>query len=197
VAAPLYLIRHTGVTLVAGLSPGEWPASADGVAAAERLATAPALRTVRMVASSPEVKALATAEPIARQLGLELKVEPDLREVSRPPSSIVPPDVIRGWIRAYLSEGGRDGWEPRAQARARVTSCIDRLRAATAGPIAVVSHGLVLTLYRGDEQNLWQSMPLPAVAVSDAAGISSWLSVDEFLAVTPSGTDPPSRLACQ
>ena len=187
-AAPLYLIRHTGVTLVAGLSPGEWPASAEGVAAAERLATAPALKTVRTVASSPELKALATAEPIARQLGLQVTVEPDLREVSRPPSSIVPPDVIRAWVHAYLSEGGQDGWEPPAEARARITSCIDRLRATTPCPIAVISHGLVLTLYRGDEQNLWQSMPLPAVAVSDAVGISSWLSVEEFLAVTPSGT---------
>ena len=56
-----------------GLRPGEWPASPEGIAAAERLAT----------------------------------------------------------IRAYVIEGGREGWESASAAKERITSCIGRVRAAT------------------------------------------------------------------
>ena len=113
------------------LLPSEWPASPEGIAAAERLATAPLLSPVEAVASSPAVKALATAEPIATRLGLKVMVEAELREVERPPSPIVPKDVIDGWVRAYVIEGGREGWESASAAKERITSCIGRVRAAT------------------------------------------------------------------
>ncbi len=179
----LLLVRHTAVTLVEGLAPGEWPASPEGLAAAARLAQAPLFAGVRAVASSPERKALATAEPIARRLGLALAVEPDLREVERPPGPIVSSEEIGRRVRADLIDGGADGWEPPADARQRVVGCVDRLRAATDGPLAIVSHGLLLTLYRGDAGGLGAVLPLPAIAIAGGERPGPWLSVDEALAL--------------
>ena len=172
------------MTLVDGLPPGEWPASPEGLEATERLASARLFAGVRSVASSPERKALATAAPIARRLGLDVIVEPDLREVSRPHGPIVSSEQVGRWVHAYLTGNGLDGWEAPEAARNRVDACIERLRAAAAGPLAVVSHGLLLTLYRRDEAALWRTMPLPAVAVSAGAAFGPWLSVDEACAVT-------------
>ena len=180
----LVLVRHTAVTLVEGLAPSEWPASPAGVAEAERLASAPVFSALAAIASSPERKALATAEPIARRLGLEVVVEPDLREVGRPPGPIVSAEEIGRRVRAYLDEGRLDGWEPATAARERVDACIARLRRTADGPLAVVSHGLLLTLLRRDTAGLWESMPLPAVAIGPSSqAVGPWLSVEQALAL--------------
>jgi broad specificity phosphatase PhoE len=175
----LLLVRHTGVTLVEGIAPAEWPASPEGLDAAERLAAAPLFEAVAAIASSPERKALATAEPIAQRLGLEIAVEPDLREVERPSGPIVTSEEVARRVAAYLDDGGFEGWEPPGAARERVTACIERLRAEAGGPLVVVSHGLLLTLFRGDSFALWRKIPLPAVAIADGDEMGSWLSVDD------------------
>lgn len=173
----LLLVRHTAVTLVEGLAPAAWPASPEGVVEAERLAAAPVFVGLAALASSPERKALATAEPLARRFGLEIVVDEDLREVERPHGPIVPALEVQRRARLYLA-GGLDGWERPEAARRRVISCIERLRREAPGPSAVVSHGLLLTLYRGGDHALWEEMPLPALAVGDERGIGPWLSVD-------------------
>lgn len=142
--AVLVLVRHTAVKLLEGVPAREWPASPDGIAAEERLATAPVLSSIRLVTSSPEPKALATAQPLARRLGLEVMVESDLREVDRPPGPIVSAAEVQRRVRAYLADG-LEGWEPRTDATVRVRACVTRLREG-ADSIAVVSHGLLLTL---------------------------------------------------
>jgi broad specificity phosphatase PhoE len=175
----LILVRHTAVTLVDGLAPSEWRASPEGLEDAERLATAPLFAGAVVVASSPERKALATAEPIAKRLGVEVAVEADLREVARPAGPIVSSEEYGRRVAAYLGGGSLDGWEHPEPALQRATECIERLRRNAGGPLVVVSHGLLLTLYRGDSIDLWRGMPLPAVAVSTAGGFGPWLSVDE------------------
>ena len=178
---PAFLVRHTGVTLVEGLAPGEWPASPEGVEAAERLASADLFAGATAVASSPEAKAVATAEPFARRLGLDVSLEPALREVERPRGPIVSSDELARWVAAYLEGVDLDGWEPIQEAKHRVTACIDRLRREVDGPCVVVSHGLLLTLYRGDAAGLWKTMPLPAVAVARGAEIGPWLSLADVV----------------
>jgi hypothetical protein len=39
---------------------------------------------------------------------------------------------------------------------------------------------LLLTLYGDDSAGLWETMPLPAVAVADGDEVGPWLSVDEI-----------------
>jgi probable phosphoglycerate mutase len=173
----LYLVRHTEVEPVAAVPAPDWLPTPAGLAAAERLATAPVWRSVTVVATSPEPKARATAAPIAREAGLPLRVEPDLREVGRPGQPLVRRTDYVALVAAYFAGEPVAAWEPAEAARRRIGACIERIAADAAGPLAVVSHGLVLSLHLGLTLAEWNAIPLPAVA--EAPG--PFLGVDEFL----------------
>ena len=121
---------------------------------------------MRLIASSPEPKAVDTATPIARALDVELRVEDDLREARRPGQVTARAEYVR-LASAYLRGEHVAGWEPAAEVRARVSNCIERLVAATPGDVAVVSHGLALSLFLGLAPEEWERIRLPAVAVVD------------------------------
>jgi phosphohistidine phosphatase SixA len=124
----LYLVRHAEVEPRKGVPAPDWQLTVAGHEAARLLAEAPAWRALTSIASSPEPKARATAEPIAVAAGLELRQEPDLREVRRG----IP--------------------------------VVER-EAYSAGALAVVSHGFVLSVYLGLGHADWQRIASPAVAV--------------------------------
>jgi probable phosphoglycerate mutase len=79
-----YLIRHAerlgDPQLLAGRMPG-WPLTPRGRAQAERLARELAGEPIRHVFSSPVERARATAEPIARRLGLTVMISPAINEI--------------------------------------------------------------------------------------------------------------------
>lgn len=162
----LYLVRHAAVELREEVPAPDWQLSAEGRAAAEQLAQAPVWKQLTLIASSPEPKAWATAKPIAAAAGLDLQEEADLREVSRPFAPINRTAYV-ALVQRYLAGEPIPGWEPRDTARARIESCIARLVDRAIGPRAVVSHGLVLSLYLGLAHEEWQRVPLPAVAAVD------------------------------
>jgi len=164
----LYLIRHAAVELEEGVPAPEWQLTPAGRAAAGRLARSQAWRELTLIATSPEPKARGTAEPIATAAGLELREEPDLREVSRERTPILARADYVALVERYLAGDAVAGWESGQLARRRVASCIARLVRDAAGPCAVVSHGLVLSLYLGLAVADWQAITLPAVAVVDA-----------------------------
>jgi broad specificity phosphatase PhoE len=183
----LILVRHARVALSSDAPPHEWRLTLEGRADAERLAGAPVLDGVSLVVTSPEPKACATAEPIARRLGAVLREDADLREAERGASSVDDRAAfvarVDGWF------GGRrvDGWEARDRAAARIQRCIGRLLDEWSEDLAVVSHGTVLSLYlaalRGQPRvslEEWRAIPLPAVAVVDPVGrrvVESWTGV--------------------
>ena len=184
----MYLVRHVEVEPVAGVPPHEWLPTDAGLAAARRLAQAPVWRDVRTVATSPEPKARATAEPLARAAGVPLRVEPDLREVVRGAPPALAAAEHRDRVRRYL--GGGDpvaGWEARDRARDRFAGCVRRLLAGAPAPLATVSHGTILALYLGLAFEEWCAIDLPAVAVADPTTgtlLEPFRGVDEFLAGT-------------
>jgi broad specificity phosphatase PhoE len=165
--AALYLIRHVEVELRDGTPPEEWLPTPAGVAAAERLAREPFVRELRLVASSPEPKAVATATPIANAAGLPLRVEDDLREAQRPGTPILEPDAYVALVARYLAGKENPGWEPAADARARFGASVERLAAEGSGPVAVVAHGLVISLHLGYGLEEWRALSLPAVVTAD------------------------------
>ena len=61
-------------------------------------------------------------------------------------------------VRRYLAGEPLDGWEPRADARARVAAALDGLDDAVA-----VSHGLAISLYLGWSFEQWRALRLPDV----------------------------------
>ena len=183
----MYLVRHVDVEPVAGVVPHEWLPTDAGLAAASRLAEAPVWLDVRTVATSPEPKARATAEPLARAAGVPIRVEPDLREVVRDAPPALAAAEHRDRVLRYLGGGRIDGWEARDGALDRFAGCVRRLLAAAAAPLAIVSHGTVLALYLGLSFEEWLAIDLPAVAIADPTTgtlLEPFRGVDEFLAST-------------
>jgi broad specificity phosphatase PhoE len=151
----LWLVRHAPVELDLDRPAHTWELTPEGRADAEELALR--LPPVSRVLSSPEPKAVATAEPIARAAGVELELDERLREVRRD-ANLPDYDAHRAAVRRYLAGEPVDGWEPRDEVVARV-------RAAVAGidNAVVVSHGMALSLLLGYGFDEWNRIGLPDV----------------------------------
>ena len=191
----VYLVRHAHVVVSEDVPAREWPLSDAGRRDAERLGRSPAWHEIALVAAGPEPKMLGTAEPIAAAAGRAPRREPDLGEVERGATWTAGAERYRALVQGFFAGDSPPGWEPRDRARARVASCIERLLDEAAGPLAVVSGGLALTLYltsfpdTGDAFEVWSAIPLPAVAVVDAAArrvVTPFEPVEAFLARLPS-----------
>lgn len=169
----VYLVRHAGVAVRPERPSTEWHLSAVGREAAQSLSQEPHWAGLRGLHTSPEPKALGTAQRIAAANGQRLLVEPDLREVGR-----------RAWVaegyselvRGYLGGTEVGAWEARDSALGRVRRSIDGIAARERGhDVAVVSHGLVLTLYLAAlldldpsaSFELWSRMRFPDLGVID------------------------------
>ena len=167
----LILVRHAQVDPRADVAPHEWQLSERGRRDAEALARWPGWNGVTVVASSSEPKAVETATPIAAAAGVELPVEDDLREVRRG-SELLSHEAHVARVSAYLEGASVRGWEPWEQARRRITACIDRLVADAVGDVAVISHGVVLSVFLGLSAQEWERIPFPAIAVLQGSGLA-------------------------
>ena len=183
----LVLVRHAQVRLEPELPPHLWELTAEGRAGAEALAQLDLFAGVEAVVTSLEPKARATAEPIARVAGVELRVEPELREAERGKSPVDDRARFVAQVDAWLGGSPVPGWEERDAAAARIVACIERLLATFGGDLVVVSHGTVLSLYlawlHGQARvdlGEWETIPLPAVAVVDPAArriVEAWHTI--------------------
>lgn len=172
----LVLVRHARVRLDPDVPPQIWELTDEGRADAERLARLAVLDGLEVVVTSPEPKARATAEPIARAAGVELRIERDLREAERGASPVDDRDGFVKRVDDWLGGTPVPGWEERDLAAVRIVACVERLLAESSDSLVLVSHGTVLSLYlawlRGQERvdlAEWEAIPLPAVAVVDPA----------------------------
>ncbi len=168
----LYLVRHGAVTMQPEQPSAQWHLSPEGRTTVDTLADEPFWPQVRGIHTSAEPKAEATAQRIAARHALPIRIEPELREVERPWTDGDYADAVR----RYLADEALDGWEPRDQALARVRSCIDGIVKRHEGvDVAIVSHGLALTLYVAalldldcdKAHQLWSHIRFPDVAVLD------------------------------
>lgn len=152
--ARLLLVRHAAVELDLDRPAATWELTTEGRAASRELATA--LAPVPRVLASTELKARATAAPIAEASGVEVEVDPRLREVERP----VACDLAdhRDTVRRYLAGEELDGWEPRADALARFRAAVEGADGAV-----VVTHGTVLALFCGFDFERWKRLQMPEV----------------------------------
>jgi broad specificity phosphatase PhoE len=185
--ARVLLVRHAAVDVEPARPASGWQLSERGRADALRLASWPGWRDVTTVVSSDERKAAATAEPIAASAGVPLLTEPALREVDRGATPVIGGDAYAALVRGYLGGGRLAGWEPRGEALARAWHAVLRATTNASGTTAIVSHGLLLSVYlnlRGDQ---WERIELPAVAAADVAADGTptlerrFLGVDELL----------------
>ncbi len=150
----VYLIRHGQSTAnLTGARVYDPPLTDHGHAQAAALARALRARGVRAVLSSPLVRALETAAPVAAAAAAPLHVWADLVEFNRWDAYTTrsAADVRRRFPQAQLEggfpeEGARfPGPEPAAAGWARAARVWARvLRLGTLGPVAVVAHGTFL-----------------------------------------------------
>jgi broad specificity phosphatase PhoE len=190
--ALLYLVRHAEVVLRGDVEAQHWQLSPEGQRAAELLGDAPQWKRLTLIASSPELKAAATARPIATAAGLEIRTEHALREVNRGAKGFVSTTEYEKLVALHFAAVAEsvDGWERGTDATVRIRDCIERLMSAGGSSVCVVSHGLVLSHYLADLRGMpaptveeWRAIPQPAVAVVDVKArrlLRPFSSVSEF-----------------
>lgn len=169
----LYLVRHASPTVRPEVPGAAWHLSPEGRAAADTLAKEPHWAGMTVIHTSSEPKAVGTAQRIAAQHSLSIRIDDALHEVGG-----------RTWAgegyaeqaRRYLAGDLLKGWEPAGTALVRVRDCIDDILARHEGTeVALVSHGLVLTLYLADllgmdagaSYSVWSGIRLPDLAIID------------------------------
>jgi broad specificity phosphatase PhoE len=183
---PLFLVRHAPVALDHSVPAETWQLTPEGHALAERLAALPILTGLRMVWTSPEPKAQATAKPLAHRYGAPLLVHPHLTELRRGPTSLPEQTMYEAAVRQAFAtpETSVAGWERAGDAQRRIVGCVLELAAQTDKPFAVVAHGLVLSLLLAHIRRQvqvdvaeWRAIPMPALAIVDC---STWRVISPF-----------------
>lgn len=139
----IYLVRHAHA---------EWsqddrrPLSPEGTRAAGTVADQLAGRPIAAIYTSPSRRSIETIEPLARRLGLDPGVLPDLRERQLP---VVPPDhfealVCRAWsCPAEAPSGGESNVQAQARGVAVVRTVVRRHSGAD---VVLATHGNLLAL---------------------------------------------------
>jgi 2,3-bisphosphoglycerate-dependent phosphoglycerate mutase len=168
----LYLIRHAHSQRTA-LPAETWALSELGIQQALKLAELPFWSEVQIICTSLEPKAFQTAQIVSEQHNLPVEPVFDLRELRRT-EAFVPDyitavhEVLENPLKSY------NGWEPAGEAQTRIMTAIERLLMFHEGEtLAVVSHGLVLTLYLAYLTNtvptldLWHSLPFASATQVD------------------------------
>jgi broad specificity phosphatase PhoE len=167
------LVRHADVIQDPGASGDTWRLSPAGEEKAAALTADPDVRRVGAVYTSPETKAVQTAEALAG--GRSIHLLPEVRELDR---------SALGWmgnqtayevvVREILARPGESvrGCEAALAAQARSVTALQELVALHRGQsLAVVSHGILLTLVLtwieqvAPDVGLWRRIRLPDVAV--------------------------------
>ena len=167
----LYLITHAHTAADPATDARLWRLSPTGVDQAARLAAAPWWDDVDAIVLSSEAKTRLTVAPLLAQRDLPVVIDARFDELKR-----------GGWCDDYAGQVQRmfavpdtavDGWECAASALARVRAGMADLHAHHPhGTLALVSHGLVLSIYRAHVLGLprvrftdWQQLSFAAVAV--------------------------------
>ncbi|MFE0758425.1 histidine phosphatase family protein [Inquilinus sp. NPDC058860] len=169
--AELYLIRHCRA---AGQEP-EAPLTAEGHDQALRLRDRLAGLPIARIVSSPFLRARDSAAPLAKRLGLAVRIDARLAErvLAAEPAEDWRDRLRRSFADPALAwPGGESG----AAATRRGLAALADAAAGAEGPVAVVSHGnlLALLLHSFDNRDgfsAWAALSNPDVFHIDLAGI--------------------------
>ncbi len=187
-ATELYLIRHgdalpAGDEIVPGGTYDDQPLSQLGRQQAQALAERWGTIPFDAIYSSPYRRARETAAPLAHLRGLEVLIEPEVREIRLGQvGDGLPKDVsreeyaaaLRARLDAIVQIVSRVGYwsaipgsEPSAEFRARVATAIDGIGARHAGQrVAIFSHGGVINAYLAIMLGLERDFFFPIVNTS-------------------------------
>ena len=143
----LYFISHPDVLIDPAVPVTRWPLSARG---RQRMAAAlaqPWVASLSAIYSSSEQKAIDGAAILAAHCGLGFTQVSELGENDRSSTGYLPLAEFETVADAFFAQPGESvrGWETAAAAQARIVDAVASIAAAdaTAGEVAIVSHGAV------------------------------------------------------
>ncbi|HLY32614.1 MAG TPA: histidine phosphatase family protein [Ktedonobacterales bacterium] len=147
----LILIRHSLSEVTPDLPATDWPLSIEGRRRCEALADALAPYRPNVIFASHEAKAQETARLVARRLDIPWQVADGLHEHDRSGTPFLSDEAFQATVATFLAhpDGLVFGRETANQAQARFSQAVERVlqTASGAGCIAIVAHGLVISLY--------------------------------------------------
>jgi broad specificity phosphatase PhoE len=175
----IVLIRHGQSEIERDIPAAQWRLSAAGRNAARSLASSLRDYSFARLSSSPEPKALGTAEAIASELGgLPVDIEAGFAEQARRSAGFLSLGELDAGIARFFNEPTRQvfGEESADQACVRFSAALERALLGAARDIVVVSHGTILSLYVSrvmqlDPLPFWRTLPMPAAIVLEAGGM--------------------------
>jgi len=170
----LILVRHGRPVIDPDVPPPQWGLCPEGRDAVAALAGKLEGFGVKAAISSPEPKALQTAEIIGQRLGLAVEVEHGLAEHKRPQTSFGTEAEFQAKIATIFADphAPAPGGESAEQACDRLAAALARHKTR---PLLAVTHGTVLSYYVAklvgcDAHDLWRSLHTPDAFVFDANG---------------------------
>ncbi len=158
---------------------------------AQRLADWLKFETIDAVLSSPKLRAIQTAQPIADALGLGIEIVDGIVEYDVQSDSYIPMEELRATNDPQLQAMAEGRWEsfggePTHEFRARIERTVDEIVATNAGrKIVAVCHGgvvnVALALLLGLDRELWFDPHYTSISrmVASRTGIRSLASLNE------------------
>lgn len=165
----LILVRHSLPEVRSDQPPHEWALSEEG----RRRCIPLAQHRDASIISSPERKAVETAELVAQHIATQFDILPGLQENDRTDLGLLPPAEYQALLRAFFEQPDRlvMGKETAKQARERFRAAIESgLCQHTDSDLIVIAHGVVITLFVSAATELaplplWESLGMPSAVV--------------------------------
>jgi broad specificity phosphatase PhoE len=169
----IVLVRHGRPQVDATVPSHDWRLSAVGRDATIALAGDLKDFVFQHILSSPEEKALGTAQAIAGVLGLQVRVDDDLVEHSRRSTGFLTAADFEAAIARLFAMPNElvFGDETADAAFARISAAVERERCnSVPTDVLIVSHGTVMSLYVSrlisfDPFPFWRSLAMPTAIV--------------------------------
>ncbi len=141
-----YLIRHAQSRPSSEIAEPEWPLSKRGLEQADQLGPLLEPLEIDRVYSSPYLRTLSTIDPFVKKLGLEVVVDPELRE--RKITNSVRKDFPELWLRSWKDFSfALPGCENSFDAQRRFVGAVTRIMTDETSPtIGISAHGNVIAL---------------------------------------------------
>ncbi len=141
-----YLIRHAQSHPSSKVAEPDWPLSKLGCQQAERLGPLLESLNISRMYSSPYLRTLSTIDPFVKRTGMDLVVDPELRE--RKVAVGIREDFPEVWRRSWEEFSfALPGCESSLQAQRRFVEAVNRIvRQETSSTIGISAHGNVIAL---------------------------------------------------
>ena len=148
----VFFISHPEVVVRPDVPVTQWELSPRGLARLERMLEQPWVPSIGLIFSSAERKAVIAAEGLSRARGLTPIVLPELGEMDRSSTGVLPPDEFNRVADEFFANPTESvrGWERAVDAQARIVAAVQQAVRSAPGDAntAIVSHGGVGALLK-------------------------------------------------